>query len=60
MKEMFRQQLDAKAYFSNILQQIKQPTKDNFALARYQLMQKTIANALKDMYPETLSSTEAK
>lgn len=49
MKEMQRQQLDAKTYFSNVLDQIQPPKDDRFALARYLLMKKTLTNALENL-----------
>lgn len=53
MKEMQRQQLDAKAYFTNVLNQIQPPENDRFALARYQLMKKTLTIALDNLNTET-------
>ena len=52
MKEMQRQQLDAKAYFTNVLNQIQPPENDRFALARYQLMKKTLTIALDNLNTE--------
>lgn len=49
MKAMQRQQLNAKAYFTNVLNQIQPPKNDRFALARYQLMKKTLTIALESL-----------
>lgn len=60
MKEMQHQHMDAKAFFSDILNKIKSPSDQGFDRGRYLFVQEHLKYTLMKLYPEDDSNNDTK